>query len=380
MPTAQAVRTAPTSITVYPPAIDLSDSQAVQPLIVQATYADGVTRDVTREDFKAVRDYVDKKYGHWIWQDILTQGQFSGSGYVYEGDSTAPGIGPAGGGGDTKTEYDYQTASTNVPWDPQQIYLKKMMAGAQQLRKAQVQQGAYPGEWYAGIRPQQSAGRQAWVDQAGLMSNPQSLAGMRDLANRMIRGDFLNAESNPYLQSAIQAATQPISQQFARYVLPGISSQAQMQGAYGGSRHGVAQGVAGGELMQQISNTSSLMSAQNLDRERQLQMQAPGLYAQADQLGRAEGDLRMQAGTWRQQERQRELDLKRDAWLYKQQARWAPWQEEMKMMQGLGLSGYGSMTGTGSGTQTTTQSDQAWWEKLLAGLSGIGGSYLEGRN
>ncbi|KKK68561.1 hypothetical protein LCGC14_2942820, partial [marine sediment metagenome] len=270
-----------------------------------------------RGTFKPTRDYINETYGPWIWQDMLTQGAYSGEGTGTTWTGGGDGYDPFGDPDTLGSQF--QVNQTNIPWSEQIPYLQQIMRRGQSLFE-DPQRDVYPGDWYAGKRPAQEEARGAWVNAARDMSGKGALNEMRDLSRSMIQGDYLNAEANPYLQSAIGAATRPLAEQFSRYVAPGISSQAQAQGAYGGARHGVAQGVAAGELFQQQADISSQMSAENLARERQLQMQAPQMMAQADALGRAKGDLLMQAGTWNQQERQRELDAKRDAWLYRQQA------------------------------------------------------------
>lgn len=70
---------------------------------------------------------------------------------------------------------------------------------------------------------------------------------------------------NPYVAPMIQAAQQDLVQDFMRNVMPAISDQAQGVGGYGGSRQGVAQGIASEGLLEALGDveTSLLSNAFN---------------------------------------------------------------------------------------------------------------------
>lgn len=74
--------------------------------------------------------------------------------------------------------------------------------------------------------------------------------------------NILNADSNPALQSYIQAAVRPLSQQFSEVTMPGISQDAITAGGFGGSRQGIAEGLAAGRLAQATGDTTAKIASE----------------------------------------------------------------------------------------------------------------------
>lgn len=90
---------------------------------------------------------------------------------------------------------------------------------------------------------------------------------------------------NPYLPQQAQAITSQVNNNLQRQVLPGINSGAMASGGFGGSRHGIAQGLAIGETNQGLSNSlSNLYGAayeSDQNRSNQMQMQQAALANQS---------------------------------------------------------------------------------------------------
>lgn len=117
-------------------------------------------------------------------------------------------------------------------------------------------------------------------------------------------GDFLHAESNPYLQSAIEAAQRPLLQAFQEQTIPQLKAQftaaGQMIQPQGSSPFDMAAARATSGLMDAIGDVGTKMAFANYDAERARQMQAAGLgiqQGQVDQTGRLQQmGLQTQAG------------------------------------------------------------------------------------
>lgn len=62
---------------------------------------------------------------------------------------------------------------------------------------------------------------------------------------------------NPYLPGVVDASIRPVFEQLTRSVLPNIRNQATGVGGYGGSRQGIAEGLATSEATKQAMDTSS---------------------------------------------------------------------------------------------------------------------------
>lgn len=156
----------------------------------------------------------------------------------------------SGGGGSTK--------SVTQNYSPEEA--ARRSAIMDQAIKLYNQQGPNPG--YTGAVPvgfsQDTQQAQDWMRTAA--GQAQGVTG--DMAQALQFGltGAIDLENNPYFQQAQEAALRPITQNFREQVLPGISSNAQAQGAYGGARQGIAEALAADRYMQNIADTSSKMS------------------------------------------------------------------------------------------------------------------------
>lgn len=79
---------------------------------------------------------------------------------------------------------------------------------------------------------------------------------------------------NPYLESLVQSAMQGQADSFNRNVLPGIRSEAAQAGQVGGTRHGIAEGIAAGDYQNQERLTRESLYGQAFGQQANLQGQA----------------------------------------------------------------------------------------------------------
>jgi hypothetical protein len=86
---------------------------------------------------------------------------------------------------------------------------------------------------------------------------------LRQQEDFLTSGAVLRPESNPYLQGAIEAASRPTIQQFQQQIIPGLQEDSITSGAYGGTRQGIASGIAGQAATQAIADIASRMSNEN---------------------------------------------------------------------------------------------------------------------
>ena len=68
---------------------------------------------------------------------------------------------------------------------------------------------------------------------------------------------YLNPTENPSFMPGLQAALNPIYDKYLNEVLPSIDSQAQLQGAYGGSRNAVLQSLSTQLMNRELADTTS---------------------------------------------------------------------------------------------------------------------------
>jgi hypothetical protein len=92
--------------------------------------------------------------------------------------------------------------------------------------------------------------------------------------------------SNPYLPAQAQAITSQVTNNLQRQVLPGINQGAMASGGFGGSRQGIAQGLAIGETNQGLSNSLASLYGNayegDQNRSNQMQMQQAALANQSE--------------------------------------------------------------------------------------------------
>jgi hypothetical protein len=270
-----------------------------------------------------------------------------------------------------------QQTTKNEPWEAIQPYLKTMYASGDQLARSQL--GAMPqvpqlaasmpyAQYFpyattTAFNPDQRSleGLQAQLNYA-----QNYLPGMID-AQYQSYYDLLNAQdvaSNPYLNQLIGqnvgANTEAFDQNAQRYQqafgrslddigntltrdwLPGIESGASLAGQYGGTRQGVAEGVAMGDATKALSravgegmtglsdygsNAARALSGglanmqmgawgQGLDAQQNAMRMAP----QIAQLGMLPGQIYQGVGGTLDSYRQQQIDAEKSRWDYEQNA------------------------------------------------------------
>lgn len=72
----------------------------------------------------------------------------------------------------------------------------------------------------------------------------------------------LNPGLDPYVGAMIESGQNDLTQDYLRNIMPAISDQAQATGGYGGSRQGVAQGIAAEGLMEAQGDLSARLLSQ----------------------------------------------------------------------------------------------------------------------
>lgn len=148
-------------------------------------------------------------------------------------------------GSQTSQTWDYGSA-LNVA---QEGYLNNLWGGASSLMQQQAGQGM---------------GMDAY-NQANQMN--QAASGT------------LNRLMNPGMDPMMDVYAKQVGQQFNRQIMPALQGQAIMAGGLGGSRAGIAQGLAASDAQQNIQNFGAQLYSQNQDRALQA-ANAQGALAQ----------------------------------------------------------------------------------------------------
>jgi len=167
--------------------------------------------------------------------------------------------------------------------------------------------GANPAATQAAANPyQQAAGaQQAAMGRTAMGMNQTAAGGM-------------GAYANPYETQVVQQSLADVGRQ-AQMGFNQLGAQAQAAGAFGGSRHGIAQGEMGKSYAQQMANTAAQMRQQGFntalgasqaDLQRQLGAagQLAGLGQQSFGYGQAIQQQQMQQGAMQQAAMQSLID------------------------------------------------------------------------
>lgn len=182
----------------------------------------------------------------------------------------------------------------------------QLQSDAQRLYNKQKKIDPYAGQLYAGPTATMAAAQDLSLARAGGATS-SGLSGLQ-LAQGTLSGQYLNAETNPYLQSYTQAATRPLTQNLTENVLPSIGANALASGGYGGSRQGIAEGLATARTQQQIGDVSTNIAMNAYEAERGRQLQAIDLAKGAMGLSMLEPDIQYAIGAQQQASNQGLLD------------------------------------------------------------------------
>lgn len=159
-----------------------------------------------------------------------------------------------------------QTSTTQVQYSPEeQAARNRIFAEAGGTYDQAKAVGSSMG--YTGPKPVTATNdtQQSWALGRDAAAYTQGLVGEMSQANSFGLKDALYAETNPYLQSAIRAAQRPVIDSFVNAGGPmsTIRNNSVSNGTFGGSRQGIAEGLAMQGLQGKLADISATMSNDN---------------------------------------------------------------------------------------------------------------------
>lgn len=144
-----------------------------------------------------------------------------------------------------------QSSTTTPYWNKQtRPYGKDLMYQAGQL--SQMIPPYYPGPTAVGSSPLQNMAFQQAPNayNLGLGAWGQGMQNMGQAAGFMSNPAILSPDSNPYLKQYGGLMGQQLSQNLQENIMPGLRSSAIGAGQYGGTRQGIAEGLAAGRTQE----------------------------------------------------------------------------------------------------------------------------------
>jgi hypothetical protein len=182
---------------------------------------------------------------------------------------------------------------------------------------------------------------------------PQQLQGYNNSLNFSLH-DVLYPESNPALQGYMNAAIRPITESYMdpNGVMSQIRTEAGQAGQLGGSRQGIAEGIAAGRYANAVGDTAANVAnagyGQGLTAMGRAQTLAPA-YAE---MGSMPAQLQGQVGSMFDTQTQQVENYNADSRMWDLNAPWLPLQNFADIVFG-GASPRTTTTATGGGGQST---------------------------
>lgn len=168
-----------------------------------------------------------------------------------------------GGGGGNST-------STQINYSPEEAAQRaKVMDEAGRIygqTAPGISSAAYPGPKVIPFSPATDLARQYAFDYA--IGPAVSQANNINSAVNFGLRDVLYPSSNPALQDTINAAIRPITESYTDPggVMSKIRDSAQLSRQYGGSRQGIAEGIAGGRYAREVGDTASKIATEGYSK------------------------------------------------------------------------------------------------------------------
>lgn len=247
--------------------------------------------------------------------------------------------GGSGGGQSTNT---IQNAD---PWVGQQGYLRDIFSNAQRQFNAPGP-GFFPSTTVAAPSQATTQGQNYLTDYATRAATFNQ--GAMDSASFNL-GPGRFAESNPYLQSYMEAAARPLVQGFQAPggVLSSIRSNFNDSSGGQSTRQGIAEGVATRGLTQQIADQNAQIAFQGYSDAAQRATQSQALAPSLMQAGAYPGSLFSAVGQQQEQYTQNLINEAINRWNFEQNLP----AQKLAQYQALVQGGYG---GTSSSTSSAT--------------------------
>lgn len=251
-------------------------------------------------------------------------------------------------------------------------YLKPYAEGAAQQAQGLFNSGQLSPSYYSGATVAPFSGQTQTAINAittrAKAGNPL-LPAAQNQALSTIQGNYLYAGSNPYLQSAMDAANRGTVQQFGESVLPGLNASfakagRSSSGAYGNTVGRVSEGLA-----RTLADSNARMASSNYTSERANQL---AQVAGAPELAGADyndANQMLQAGQLVDAQNQDLINADIDKYNYNANLRQNGLQNYINLLNSTaGSSGGVATSGAQYGGQTKTQQTLGM---ILGALSGF---------
>lgn len=243
-----------------------------------------------------------------------------------------------------------QTSTTQTTYTPEERWAREQIMGLGNwaMRMNLGEEGVQEGNWaqYTGPKPigPSTETQQSWKQGQQASGQIQRNNQVAQQANDFGLSKALFANSNPYLAGHIQAAQRPLMDKFTQAggVLSNIRNNSVSNGSFGGSRQGIAEGLASTGLMRELGDISTAMQSNAYGQGLQAQQGAIKNQAMLNMMGLMPSQISAQIGQ------------QREGFAGNQEAYNANVREQMKNGMWEPLNNFANIVYGGSNPSTTT--------------------------
>ncbi len=271
-----------------------------------------------------------------------------------------------GGGGGSTT-----STNTTQNYSPEEAARRtQVMDEAKRIYDATsgtISGSPYPGPQVVGFSPETQVAQNLAVNNA---------AAAQDSINSINQGvkyglsGAMDVDNNPYLRQAIDAALRTTTDAYTGPggVLSNIRTGAEASGQYGGSRQGIAEGIAAGKYNQAINDTAAKMASDAYNKGQDTFSRTLMFAPQALETGMMPVNWLSGVGAQKEALGQEQAAYNANAKMWELNAPWAPLQNYASIVYGGATP---STTTTGTGTTSGGGSRNALGGALGGAMSGF---------
>ena len=205
-----------------------------------------------------------------------------------------------------------------IPWCGAQPHLSTMFNTAGQL----VNQGSpayYPGQTFAGRDPLSDQAQNLSLNYATSSMPGQIYDAQRAQSFALNSPDVAN---NPYVQNMMAANQFNVQQNLSENILPRLGSGAVAAGQYGGSRQGIAEGLAARDSQQALATANAQTMMDAYTKGLGAQQGALAMAPQTMGMGLMPMDIMGQVGQYNTGIDEQALGADMERWNYNQNLPW----------------------------------------------------------
>lgn len=266
----------------------------------------------------------------------------------------------------SETKSDTKTTTQNLTPEQQQLVSASTPFYSQFAASSPTLPGA------AGISPFDPLQTQGQGEVLSSTGQAKSTVDSANAQNQYFTSGALLDPDNPATQGAIRAAVRPISDNLRDVALPGIAADASTSGSggisanFGGSRQGVAEGLAVRDATNKIGDVGASIANQARQSGLQATLAAIGQAPTIAASSTIPGTITSTVGDVRQQQAQNLLSADNSARSFQD---WLPLLKAQMLTQGAGALPGGSATSVG-----TSNTSPNPFQMILGGASAAGGA------